>query len=967
MAIKQFNSVAGYSVGEDPLSVIDANANVAANALSVSGNATINGNLVVNGTFTYLESTVTYVTDPIVEQGGASKGNVLTSNDNKDRGTVLHYYDGVANSAVNAFIGWDNSNVEFALASNVAVANNNVTFNDYGNLRVNNINMVGSITAKDVTSTGNLVVTGSISATGGFTGVAGNTVPLGAAADGNLVSPGTITTWTAETKVTDAIDDLNEAMENVRNSTYVKSVAFTGSPTASGVGSTVTLAITSVGTPNRYDVNWGDSSYSNGGLVTNPTHVYTTSSPTPYTVTVRGYNNAGVGTGSEAFATRESYITIYTANPVVSYSLYRASTGGTALTGSTLYASEGETIYLENLTTNTTGATVTYTVNWGDGVTETIVGNSSAGGVGAARKSHVYATGQNSGTGTKTITLTLTAHNTATPSYISAGPNSTSAIKVYNPSISAPSGLGTKTVTFSSSVGTSPYLAANFANNAGGATTYVAGVSVNRTIATTGTIETITMTSFAYDGDSGTLSSIVNSADTGNITLATGNNAGTNGSLVLVAESDYNLLTSAGIATTFGLSTYSPSLYKGFTAKVATAASGTSTGLNNMKLSHSTSGNTNIVEFIKDDVILAPTVDLTSATLANATNGTYRYISGVPYYNTGSPTITLAGANIYNWIGQTYQNSATPFQIEAGTNDESTTGNVVASQTKTYANLDGATTFLTSGIPNANTGNVVGSPYTIGSQAISITASSIAAVQTVKFLATNVNGTGSYATHAKKVQVFTAAPTGFIEDSITCTVGGNSAVAKRIVIAGTGSTRTYTPSTNYYTSGLWTGAQTIAGTDAAVVRWNQLKNFSTDLTGYLPAGPDLATGRSGQQYFFGSFTRTARSSITVTISGTIRGLFFAVPGTTIDTTSSLNGWLDASISYNGSGIPGVNSPGNGTNGCAVGTTVPKGTLITNQTYTISFGTISTTNSTGNQVLFSIALNAGDTVTSWSFA
>jgi len=868
MAIKKFNSIAGYTVGEIPLDFVDANANITVNEVSVSGN----------------------------------------------------------------------------------------------------ISSTGAISSLgDITTTGNLVVSGSISSTGGFTGVSGNTVPLGDSIDTDLVSPGTITSWTAETKVTDAIDDLNEAMENVRNNTYVKSVAFTGTPTASGVGSTVTLAITSVGNPNRYDINWGDTTYSNAVSIVNPTHVYSTSSLTPYTVTVRGYNNAGVGTGSEASFTRASYITIYTANPVVGFSLYRASTGGTALTGSTLYASEGETIYLENLTTNTTGATVTYTINWGDGVTDTIASNGVAGGVGSARKSHVYATGQNSGTGTKTITLTLTSHDTATPSYIAAGPNSTSAIKVYNPSISAPNGLGTKTITFSSSVGTSPYLAANFANNAGGATTYTAGVSVNRSIATTGTIETVTLTSFAYDGNSGVLSSVVNGTDTGNIILSSANNAGTNGSLVLVAESDYNLLTSAGTATTFALSTYSPSLYQGFTAKVAATASGISAGVNSLKLSHSTSGNTNIVEFVKDDVILAPTVDLTTATIANATNGTYRYISGVPYYNTGSPTITLASANIYNWIGQTYQNTTTPFQIEAGANDESTTGNVVTSQTKTYANLDGATTFLSGGIPKANTGNVSASAYTIGSQSISITASSVASVQTVKFLATNVNGNGTYASHPKKIQVFTAAPTGFIEDSIACAVGGTNAVAKRIVIAGTGPTRAFTSATNYYTSGLWTGAQTIAGTDGAVVRWNQLKNFSTDLSTYLPAGPDLATGRSGTQYFFGAFSRTARSSFTVTISVTIRGLYFAAPGTTIDTTSSLNGWLDASIAYNGSGIPGATSPGNGTNGCAVGALVPKGTLITSQTYTISLGTISTTNSTGNQILFSIALNAGDTVTSWSFA
>jgi hypothetical protein len=81
----------------------------------------------------------------------------------------------------------------------------------------------------------------------------------------------------------------------------------------------------------------------------------------------------------------------------------------------------------------------------------------------------------------------------------------------------------------------------------------------------------------------------------------------------------------------------------------------------------------------------------------------------------------------------------------------------------------------------------------------------------------------------------------------------------------------------------------------------------------------------------------------------------------------LNGWIDASIAYNGSGVPGAGAGGNGSNGCAVGTLVPKGSLISSQTYTISLGTVSTTNSTGNQVLFSIALNAGDTITSWSFA
>ena len=934
----------------DTLAFRTSTGNIAANTFVGNGlyvtDATITGNLVVSGDTAYVNVTALNIKDPIIQLGNLAGGAPLTLNDDKDRGEVLHYYRG--GSAKAAFIGWDNSNAEFAFGSNVTLSENVIIFNELGNVRANYFLGDGSGLT-------------NINAAGA--GITGNVVTLGTPADSDIVSPGTVTTWETTTTVTDAIDDLNEAMENVRNNTYVKSVSFTGTPTAGGAGTTVTLTITSVGNPNRYDITWGDGTQSLAATSTTPTHVYATNVGSPYTITVRAYNNAGSGTGSEASFSRASYIIIYTANPVVTFGLYRASTGGAALSGSTLYASEGETVYLENTTTNTTGAAVTYTINWGDGNTDTIASDSTAGGVGGGRKSHIYATGQNSGTGTKTITLTVTSHSTATPSYIAAGPNSTAAIKVYNPVISAPANLSTKTITFSSSVGTSPYLASGFANNTGGATTYVAGVAVNRIL--TGSANSVTLTSYAYNGDSGTLAAYVNGVDLGNIELTSADNSGTNGALILNSESDYNLLTSAGVTTTFALSIYSPGLYKGFKATVSEAVSALNVGVNNMKLAHTTGGNTNIIEFVKDDVTLVPTVDLTNATIANATNGTYRYISGVPYYNTGSPTVTLAGANVYNWIGQTYQNTTSPFQIAAGTNDESTTGNVVAAQTKTYANLDGAVTYLSGGIPKANTGNNVAHTYTIGSQAINVAPAGVAAVQTVKFLATNVNGTGAYATHSKKIQVFTATPSGFVEDSIACAVGGTNAVAKRIVITGSGATRAYNSATNYYTSGLWSGAQTIAGTDSAVVRWNALKHYATDLTAYLPAGPDLATGRSTAQYFFGAFSRTAKSSFTVTITGTIRGLYFAAPGSSIDTTSTLNGWLDASIAYNGSGVPGAN--GNGSNGCTVGTTVPLGTAISNQTYSITLGSESTTNSTGNQILFSIALNAGDTVTSWSFS
>lgn len=976
--LKKFNSIAGYSVGDDDVvDIIDSIGNVSAANLTVSGDANIVGNLTVLGTVSYIETTTTYITDPLVDIGGGRDGDVLTVDDTKDRGHVYHYYDG---KAIDAFLGWDNSNSEFTFSSNVSVTDNVVTFNEYGNVRAGNIVLSGDIH-----------IDGTLSA-GSVSGSVGNAIPLGYPttavddAPGNLVSPGTVSSWTSDTKVTDAIDDLNEVMENVRNNTYVKTTAFTGNVTAVGIGEYVGLTIsntpaTTYGNPNRWDINWGDGSYSNGvtSVTPAPYHQYNTNTNSPFDVTVTAYNNNGLGTGNSAVSTRSDYVLVYTANPALGFNLYRGTTGGTALTGSTLYVSEGETFYLENITTNTGMATVTYTINWGDGITETISSDSVNGGVGGGRKSHTYTTGDQSGTGTKTITLTLTSHTTCKPSFITDGINnfSTSTIKVYDVvgNIAAPANLSTKTISFSSSVGTSPYLVAGFANNRATTVVYTAGTAVNRTTLSSGTINTVAMTSFAYNASAGILSAYVNDIDNGSITLSTGNDSGTNMSLVLDSESDYNLLTSAGVATTFASSIYSPGLFSGLKAHVAKSASAVSAGVNSLQLRHSTSGNTNVVEFVKDDVVNAPTVDLSGATLTEGTAGTYRYISGVPYYNSGSPTLTLTTGNIYDWIGQTFlgpYNTATPFTIQAGTNYESTTGAVVTTQTKTYAQLNTSapSSFLTGNYPNADTGKDSSNKATIGPQSIALTASSVSSVQDIQFKATNVNGTGTASTFSKKVQVFTATPTGFVEDSIACAVGGTNAVAKRIVITGTGATRVYNSSTNYYTSGLWTGAQTIAGTDSAVVRWNKLQHFNTDLsTGYLPVGPDLATGRSGTQFFFGAFTRTARSSITVTISGTIRGLYFALPGTAIDAASSLNGWIDASVAYNGSGVPGANtgSGGNGSNGCAVGTLVPLGSAISAQTYTISFGTASSTNSTGNQILFSIALNSGDTVTSWSFA
>jgi hypothetical protein len=149
--------------------VVTNNANVG--TLNAT-NAVISGNLVVSGNTTYVNVTTLEIKDTIIEQGGGANGAALTVDDNKDRGTILHYYDG---SAKQAFMGWDNSNSEFALGSNVTVSfDDQINFANLGNLRLDTLigkvsgyaNTVSDNAQPNITSVGtlsSLTVSGNLS------------------------------------------------------------------------------------------------------------------------------------------------------------------------------------------------------------------------------------------------------------------------------------------------------------------------------------------------------------------------------------------------------------------------------------------------------------------------------------------------------------------------------------------------------------------------------------------------------------------------------------------------------------------------------------------------------------------------------------------------------------------------------------------------------------------------------------
>ena len=196
---------------------------------------------------------------------------------------------------------------------------------------------------------------------------------------------------------------------------------------------------------------------------------------------------------------------------------------------------------------------------------------------------------------------------------------------------------------------------------------------------------------------------------------------------------------------------------------------------------------------------------------------------------------------------------------------------------------------------------------------------------------------------------------------IVTDVGFGSGDARRIETVGTD-----TPSTPDFVN--FNGGTSILSAFDATVVGGKLTHDQTDYsTGYLPVGPDLSSGRSGSQYIVFAFNRMAASKFAIQWSGKISGCWVKLPGSLIDTTSSLNGWMDTTIPYEGIGVPGSNIGlgGNGSNGCGLAGTITTGQVVT-ETINVTFGTESSSNSTDNLILVRIKLEDGDYMNTLKF-
>ena len=387
-------------------------------------------------------------------------------------------------------------------------------------------------------------------------------------------------------------------------------------------------------------------------------------------------------------------------------------------------------------------------------------------------------------------------------------------------------------------------------------------------------------------------------------------------------------------------------------------------GYNVFKLGHQkgTDAETNTNEFgmVIDDVIDTPILDTTAVTLTETAPGTLRYISGVPYYNTGSPALSASGVKIYNFIGQTFYSGNDIITIQQGTDSESQTGDVLNASNSTYTDIDGSTTMLNAGNPIKDTGKDVNNKYDLGDFSISLSPNG-KAVKPLRIKGKNVNGAGNLTDlSTTKIVVYQSALTGLDNE---LDIGGET--GKRI--EGLATTQTDTPaisSTNYYTDYPFSNTTTVGGTYEAITRFGTIKQDRNDYsTGYLPAGPDMSHITSGNVYYTFAFTAAAiqEFEIELVTSGGVSGMWVGLPG--VSNITSTATWWDTTQVFPGSGVPGSGGTGgNGNDACAKNNST-KLTVNQNGTNTVVpfFGEENSANSTGNNVLVRIALSQNQSI------
>lgn len=426
----------------------------------------------------------------------------------------------------------------------------------------------------------------------------------------------------------------------------------------------------------------------------------------------------------------------------------------------------------------------------------------------------------------------------------------------------------------------------------------------------------------------------------------------TSGTMAFSAVSDNGTTTlnntSIVIANNTAFPVGTPGFWEAFDAQVTGTA--VPAGWNTVSASHSAAGATNTATWYYDSS--APGTPVVTALSITPVTTSLAYSSTIPHYNSSAVfTMTFTCTRL---SGDMYPTSDTFVTGSAG-------GAFAAPSSVTYSQAGISTPlaqnlFVASGSATVGTTSAIVSGFGASNTGPSVTVANSYANGSTAFT-TVLNAIVLYKTG------YTGSTTVIDETSIafSSAVGGSSTPAFRVENPDAGvatDTPVFTAGSTIFnstSSSLLVTDATVVGTGlSAESLRHDVTNYST---GYLPVGPNLSVGRSGAQYFTFRFVRTGVSKFSINYATTtgIGGIWAAMPGTggTSGTTSSLNKWLSLTID---------NSLADG---CALGGNLVPGQTGASITYNISFGTLSSTNATNNEIWVRIRLNSGQSITALS--
>ena len=501
----------------------------------------------------------------------------------------------------------------------------------------------------------------------------------------------------------------------------------------------------------------------------------------------------------------------------------------------------------------------------------------------------------------------------------------------------APDNISGASLSLTGTAGVGRLCAGFTPTNNSGAAAPVAGTQYTRN--TDSTITTNFITQFG-PGDSGTVTGFVNAVGVGTTTLnvsfgiaAVKSDNGTYDALQIANDKDAADSTrNVGITSLF---------YEVYDARLINAAS--PDGYNKAHINHLGNNTADVFWYEDPSTVAAPVISFSGVTAPSSP--TLSYSSGVPHYTQASANNFTYVMTVTNASGDMYSNH-TFVTIDAQTTGFVNPGSRTYSQFAGGANPPVRNYGVGTGVTSLMT-NIVRDVHT------TITSNHFSTYDAVTPYGSHNNQRVSYSTNIN-IMGTTARTNVIDEDNILISsLGTGSGNADRVNAGATGDNPT-----PVYTT--WSANSQVAAYET-VVRGGVLRHDQVDYSsGYVPAGPDYSSGRTGAQYFQMELIRSNVSQFNISVTGSYGGCWVCLPDNSAWTSSlsGTNGWASMFAAYRGSGIPTSAEPG-----CASG-----GNMSGNSgTFTSVFGTESSSNDSNNRILIRWRLDAGDSITAMSFS